>query len=143
MHETHFQSQFTAAAVLEYLLHFLQKWSKTPWITDHTNGITVAARAVFAFAATLGITWKYSGDTHELVIGGLSAIAIGVGLWHVISQYAMQHAFGGLVRSGNLDKIKAIVTVAVAQAIASGATTELHVSTAVPAVAAAVAAKQS
>jgi hypothetical protein len=131
MHETHFQSQFTAAAVLEYLLHFLQKWSKTPWITEHTNGITVGARALFAFAATLGITWKYSGDTHELVIGGLSAIAIATGLWHVISQYAMQHAFGGLVRSGNLDKIKAIVTVAVAQAIAS----ETSVSAEIPAVA--------
>jgi len=117
MHETHFQSQFTAAALLEYLLHFLQKWSKTPWITEHTTGITIAARAAFAFMATLGITLKYSGDTHELIIGGLSALAIITGLWHVISQYAMQHAFGGLVRSGNLDKIKAIVSQAVAQAI--------------------------
>ncbi len=117
MHETHFQSQFTAAAVLEYLLHALQKWSKTPWISEHTNGITIAFRAAFAFAATLGITWKYDGASHVLVIGGLSAVAIFTGLWHVISQYAMQHAFGGLVRSGNLDKIKAIVSQAVAQAI--------------------------
>jgi len=118
MHETHFQSQFTAAALLEYLLHFLQKWSKTPWISEHTTWITITARSLFAFLATLGITWKYSGETHELVIGGLSAIAIFTGFWHVISQYAMQHAFGGLVRSGNLDKIKAIVQVAVAEAIA-------------------------
>lgn len=113
MHETHFQSQFTAAAVLEYLLHFLQKWSKTPWITEHTTKITIGFRALFAFAATLGINWKYSGDTHTLVITGLSAIAIATGVWHLVSQYAMQHAFGGLVRSGNLDKIKEIVADAV------------------------------
>jgi len=119
MHETHFQSQFTAAAVLEYLLHFLQKWSKTPWITEHTEKITIACRTSFAFAATLGINWKYSGDTHTLVISGLSAIVIITGLWHVVSQYAMQHAFGGLVRSGNLEKIKAIVQAAVAEAIAN------------------------
>jgi len=127
MHETHFQSQFTAAALLEYLLHFLQKWSKTPWITEHTTWITVAARSLFALCATVGITWKYSGETHELVIGGLSAIAIATGLWHVISQYAMQHAFGGLVRYGNLDKIKAIVQAAVAQAILVSATGSANV----------------
>lgn len=136
MQETHFQSQFTAAAILEYLLHFLQKWSKTPWISEHTEHITVVTRAVFAFLATLGINWKYSGDTHTLIISGLSAIAIATGVWHCLSQYAMQHAFGGLVRSGNLDKIKAIVTVAVAQALVS----EANATPAVPAVA--VAAKQ-
>lgn len=119
MHDTHFQSQFTAAAVLEYLLHFLQKWSKTPWITEHTQGITVACRATLAFFATLGINWKYTGADHTLIITGLSAVAIATGLWHVISQYAMQHAFGGLVRSGNLDKIKCIVADAVELALAN------------------------
>jgi len=118
MHETHFQSQFTAAALLEYLLHLLQKWSKTPWITEHTVVITVAFRAALAFFATLGISWKYSGSTHELVIGGLSAVTILAGLWHFTGQYWTQHFMGKLMQSGNLDKIQAIVQVAVAEAIA-------------------------
>jgi hypothetical protein len=119
MQETHFQTQFTAAALVEFLLRFLQKWSKTPWITDHTTGITLACRAVLAFVATLGITWKYSGDTHELIIGGLSLVAILTALWHFAGQFATQHVFGKLLQSGNLDKIKAIVQVAVAEAIAN------------------------
>jgi len=120
MHETHFQSQFTAAALLEYLLHWLQRWSKTPWITEHTQWITVGARAIFACAATVGISWKYEGGT--LVIAGLGAATLLPGIWHLISQYAMQHAFGGLVRSGNLDKIKEIVKDAVEIAVANRAT---------------------
>ena len=121
MHETAFHSTFTAAAILEYLLHLLQKWSKTPWISEHTTKINVAFRAALAFFATLGISWKYSGSTHELVIGGLSAIAIATGLWHFAGQYATQHVFGKLLQSGNLDKIKAIVQAAVAEAIATQA----------------------
>jgi len=118
MHDTHFQSQFTAAALVEWLLHFLQRWSKTPWISEHTTGITIAVRSVLAFGATLGITWQYSAADHTLMIGGLSAVAIFTGLWHFASQYAMQQGFGGLIRSGNMDKIKAIVQTAVGEAIA-------------------------
>ena len=119
MHETHFQSQFTAAAILEYLLHLLQRWSKTPWITEHTTGITTTFRAGLAVAATIGITWKYSGDTHELIIGGLSAIGIATGIWHLIGQYATQHVFGKLLQSGNLAKIQEIVRDAVGLALAN------------------------
>jgi hypothetical protein len=125
MHETHFQSQFTAAALLEFALRFLQKWSKTPWITEHTQGITVGFRAGLAFFATLGITWKY--DNHVLVIGGLSLLAITTALWHFAGQYATQHVLGGMLRSGNLDKIKAIVQAAVGEAIAEQAAPALVV----------------
>jgi hypothetical protein len=106
---TYFETQFKFAALLEYLLHALQQWSKTPWISEHTSAITIGARGLMAFFATIGIGWQYSGSAHTLLITGLSLTAIVTGTGHFVAQYAMQHAFGGLVRSGNLDKIKNIV----------------------------------
>jgi hypothetical protein len=103
-----FQDQFAAGAALEYLLHLLQRWSKTPWITEHTTKITVICRAALAFFATIGLSWHYSGGT--LVISGLSLTVIGAGLWHLFRQYAVQHGFGKLIRNGNLDAFRQVVT---------------------------------
>src|SRR5919109_1613381 len=101
-----FQDQFAAGAALEYFLILLQKWEKVPWITENTTKINVAFRAALSFLATLGISVHFNPSSHELVIGGLSLTVIVAGLYHWFQQYAMQHAFGGLVRSGNLDAIK-------------------------------------
>ena len=102
-----FQDQFAAGAALEYLLHLLQRSSKTPWITEHTTKITVICRAALAFFATIGLSWKYSGGT--LVISGISATVIAAGLWHLFRQYAVQHGFGKLIRNGNLEAFRQIV----------------------------------
>lgn len=103
-----FQDQFAAGAALEYLLHLLQRWSKTPWITEHTTWITAACRGLFAVGATLGLSYHYSGGT--LVISGLTVATIGAGLWHLFRQYAVQHGFGKLLQNGNLDAFKRIVS---------------------------------
>jgi hypothetical protein len=102
-----FQDQFAAGAALEYLLHLLQQWSKTPWITEHTTKITMICRGALAFFATIGLSWHYQGGT--LTISGLSATVILAGLWHLFRQYAVQHGFGKLIRNGNLDAFKRIV----------------------------------
>jgi len=105
--------QFAAGAALEFLLHFLQRWSKTPWITEHTTKITTFFRVLLAFFATIGLTWHYSGGT--LVISGLSVAVISQGLWQMFKQYALQHGFGHLIRNGNLDKFQEIVSNVVKQ----------------------------
>lgn len=111
------EDQFAASAALEFALHFLQRWSKTPWISENTTKLNVAIRAVLAFVATIGITWHYNGGT--LVITGLTVSTIAAGLWHVFRQFALQHGFGHLIRNGNLDKFQAIVQDVVRQELVS------------------------
>ncbi len=115
-----FQDQFAAGAALEYLLHLLQRSSKTPWITEHTTKITVFCRAMLAFFATIGLSWHYQGGT--LTITGLSATVIFAGLWHLFRQYAVQHGFGKLIRNGNLDAFRDIVLEVVRAELARKAT---------------------
>jgi hypothetical protein len=111
------EDQFAASAALEFGLRFLEKWSKTPWITENTTKLNLALRAVLAFVATIGITWHYNGGT--LVITGLTVSTLAAGLWHVFRQFALQHGFGHLIRNGNLDKFQDIVSSAVKQELVS------------------------
>lgn len=90
-------SQIAAAAACSYLLNLLQKWSKTPWITEHTTLLNGMVRAVLAFAATVGIGWAWTstGDNgHALTITIPSAMVLLHGLWHWFSQYALTHLAG-------------------------------------------------
>lgn len=107
------EDQFAAGAALEFALHFLQRWSKTPWITENTTKLNNFFRVVLAFAATIGLSWHYAGGT--LVISGLSISVLSAGLWHFFRQYALQHGFGHLIRNGNLDKFQEIVQSVVKQ----------------------------
>lgn len=99
-------TQITTAAAGAYVLRLIQKWDKLPWITAHTQGVSVAMRAALAFIGTVGITWKWDGADHVLTITGLSLVTIGAGLWHVFSLYAMQHAWGQLFNVGTTSKIE-------------------------------------
>ena len=93
-------SQFGAAAGSQYLLNLLQKWSKTPWINEHTTGINIAVRAALAFGATVGITWAWSptiSGGHMLSIAIPSVVDLGHGLWHWFDQYAMTHIVGSIL----------------------------------------------
>lgn len=99
-------SQLTAGAALAYLLQLIQKWDKLPWITQHTKVVTVAFRAVLALAATVGISFQWNGAAHTLMIEGLSASTIGMGLWHWFGQYAMQHGWGQLLNVGTTSKME-------------------------------------
>lgn len=112
------EDQFAAGAALEFGLHALEKWSKTPWITEHTTKLTVAFRVVLAFFATIGLQWHYvSAGGGQLTITGLSVSVLAAGVWHFFRQYAVQHGFGHLIRNGNLDAFQTIVQNVVKQAI--------------------------
>lgn len=111
------ETQLYAAAALEYGLRFMQKSGRFKWIDEHTGVITAGFRGLLAAVATVGITWKYSATSHQLVINGLSLATISLGLWHWFGTYAMMHGFGGLIRGGNLDKFQAIVSDVVKDAL--------------------------
>src|SRR5438309_3184893 len=90
-------SQIAAAAACAYLLNLLQKWSRTPWITAHTAGITVGVRVLLSLAATVGIGFAWSGSSgagHTLTITIPPVIQLLHGLWHVFSQYCLTHLTG-------------------------------------------------
>jgi len=99
-------SQITAGAAFAYLLRLVQKWEKIPWITQHTQGITVFVRLALSFVATLGISWQWNGAAHSLTITGLSATTIFLGIWHWFGQYALQHGWGQLFSVGTLKSIE-------------------------------------
>lgn len=102
-------SQIAAAAACSYLLNLLQKWSKTPWITEHTAGINAAVRAVLALGATVGIGWAWSSganDTHVLMVTIPSFPVLIHGLWHWFSQYAIQHGFGKVLDIGQPTQVQ-------------------------------------
>lgn len=116
-------SQIAAAAACAYLVTLLQKWSRTPWITEHTAGINIAVRVLLSVAATVGIGFAWSGsagDGHTLTITIPPAIQLIHGLWHVFSQYCLTHLTGKA-----LEQPKAVLQApappAVAGAAANGA----------------------
>ena len=121
------EDQFAAGAALEYFLHLLQGWSKTPWITEHTTKITAICRAALAFFATIGLSWQYAGGT--LTITGLSVSVVAAGLWHFFRQFALQHGFGHLIRNGNLSAFQTIVSNVVKQELAAYAESQAQVAT--------------
>jgi len=89
-------TQLGGAAACAYLLNLLQKWSRTPWITEHTAVINKMVRAGLALATTVGISWAWSaaGDAHVLMITIPSAAVLAHGIWHWFCQYAFTHVVG-------------------------------------------------
>lgn len=97
-------SQIGAAAACSYVLNLLQRWSRLPWITEHTKVINVIVRAVLAGAATLGISKAWTPTTGG---GGVLMISIPPfavlvqATWHWFSQYALTHLAGSALENGH------------------------------------------
>ena len=89
-------TQVGAAAASSYILNFVQRWRKIPWVTSHTAGINMVIRGALALVATIGISWQWNAADHTLLISGLSLMAILHGCWSWFTQYAMTHGFGSL-----------------------------------------------
>jgi hypothetical protein len=93
-------TQIGAAAVCAYAIQLAQKWSKLPWITEHTASINMWARIFTSGVAALGVSWAWgdlSGGGHSLTIALPSGAAFLAGLWHWFQQYAVQHGWGNLL----------------------------------------------
>jgi hypothetical protein len=104
-------SQVTAGAAFAYLLRLIQRWDKLPWVTQHTQGITIAVRLILSGLATIGISWQWNSASHSLTIGGLQLWTITLGLWHWFGQYALQHGWGQVFNIGTLQKVETPVVV--------------------------------
>lgn len=99
-------TQIGAAAVCAYLVQLLQRWSKIPWITEHTTGINAALRIVTSGAAAIGVHWAWADSSsggHTLSIAIPSFAAILAAGWHWFVQYAIQHGWGNLLSAGPVD----------------------------------------
>lgn len=102
-HHSLLSTQIGAAAVCAYLVQLLQKWSKAPWITEHTAGINAAVRIVTSGFAALGVSWAWgdiSNGGHTLTFTIPAGTVILAGLWHWFTQYAVQHGWAKLFQVG-------------------------------------------
>jgi len=96
-------NQIGAAAVSAYLVHAAQKWTKLPWITEHTTQINTVVRVLTSGISTLGISYAWSTDssgTHHLDFSIPTLAVALVSLWHWFTQYAIQHGWGSLLMAG-------------------------------------------
>lgn len=91
-------SHLTSAALFAYTLQLLQRWQKTPWVTEHTTMMNVGLRAVLSLLANLGIGWVWNGHltwltgaSVTITIPGLTVVAHGC--YHLVGQFAFQHGF--------------------------------------------------
>lgn len=91
-------SHLTSAAIFAYVLQLLQRWEKLPWVTAHTAWVNIGLRALFSFAANVGIGWVWNGHlawntgaSVTITIPGLAIVAHG--LYHLMGQFGLQHGF--------------------------------------------------
>lgn len=99
------ETSIYAGAASAYIIQFLQKWPKTPWITDHTKWITAGIRIGLSGASALGVSWAWGGlegGGHSLTITIPALSVIFVGLWHWFGQYALTHLAGGVQKATEL-----------------------------------------
>lgn len=99
------QTSLYAAAASAYITQFLQKWERTPWITDHTKWVTAGVRLTLSAISAVGVSWAWAakdggGHTLTIAIPGLASLLIGI--WHLFGQYATTHAFGGMLKTVEL-----------------------------------------
>lgn len=93
-------SYLAATGACTYLLQFLQKSAKTPWITAHTTKINAAVRLLLALGASLGLSWGWTSNadhSHVLTIAIPGAMALAKGTVHLVGQYFAQHAAGKVI----------------------------------------------
>ena len=93
-------SYLAATGACTYLLQYLQKSAKTPWITSHTVKINAAVRLLLALGASLGLSWGWTANadhSHVLTVAIPSGMALAKGAVHMLGQYFAQHAAGKVI----------------------------------------------
>jgi hypothetical protein len=104
-------TQIGAAAVCAYAIQLAQRWSKIPWITEHTAGINAIARVVTSGFAALGVSYAWgdlAGGGHTLSFMLPSGAGFVAGLWHWFTQYAVQHGWGNLLSQPITNKAEGV-----------------------------------
>lgn len=93
-------TEIGAAAVSAYAVQLAQKWSKLPWITEHTAQINFYVRLATSGLAALGVSYAWgdlAGGGHTLTFTIPTVAVLLHGLWHWFVQFAVQHGWGNLL----------------------------------------------
>jgi hypothetical protein len=83
-----------------YALDLLKRLKSVPKINYYTTKLNTILRVVLSGIGTLGVSWAWSpdGTGHMLQIIVPAWTAVGVGLWHWVVQYGLQHGFEGVLQ---------------------------------------------
>jgi len=95
-------SQLASAALLAYLLKWLQRTDWVPYVTEHTRGINRALTGVMSLAATVGIGYNFDTTAGVLTITGLHLSSVAAGLFAWIQQWAFQQAASDIVTTRSI-----------------------------------------
>lgn len=90
-------SQLASAALLAYLLKWVQGSDLFPWISEHTKGINRALTGAMSLIAAIGISYSFDAATGVLTIGGLHASSLLAGLWAFAKQWAFQQGAADMI----------------------------------------------
>lgn len=108
-------TEIGAAAVAAYAIQLAQRWSKLPWITEHTAEMNVIARLITSGVAAVGVSFVWGdlasgGHTLTFTIPPLMILLQNTihGLWHWFVQYAVQHGWGNLLSQPMTQKAEGI-----------------------------------
>lgn len=90
-------SQLAMAALLAYLLKWVQRSEWVPWISEHTRGLNRVLTGLMSLVATIGISYSFDTTTGVLTISGLHLSSIAAGLFEWVKQWAFQQAASDIV----------------------------------------------
>lgn len=82
-----------AAAIISFLISTLKQASWFPWLSTETAKVNRFLAIVLSGVATLGIHFSFNAQAHQLLIDGLSATTIAVGLYHWFVQFVYTHGW--------------------------------------------------
>jgi hypothetical protein len=115
-------SHISSAAMLAYLMDFLQRTDRIPWITRDTTKLNTAIRIVLALFGNAGVHWAWggtwvSGRTLMISIPALAAILHWASA--SIGQYFMQHMGERIMDIGRTWKITPALIRQIAEQVAA------------------------
>lgn len=91
-------SSLTTAGLITYLLQWLKKSHWFPWLTMDSKALLRFVNAAAALAVSIGLSWVYNADAHQLVIAVPTVGALFDGLWTWGKQWALQQmAYDGII----------------------------------------------
>jgi hypothetical protein len=101
-------SHISAAAILVYIMDFVQRTDKIPWINRNTTRLNMAVRIVLSLVGNAGVHWAWGGTwaTGRTIMISIPALAA-ILHWasNAVGQYFMQHMGERILDIGRTWKI--------------------------------------
>jgi hypothetical protein len=99
-------TQLTLGTIASGVLAYLKTAKWAPWFSQHSAKLNHIFILLTSAAGAVGVHWVWDASAHSLLITGLSASGIGLGLWEWAKQYTLQYivqrgAFGPVAIPGD------------------------------------------